>query len=491
MEIADADSEGVGRVVVTDLGNYLMPLIRYDHGDLARLSNGSCRCGRSFRGLDALHGRRDDALIAADGRYVPTASVMAACDALLTDERSGMNEYRLIQCSANQIELHYVRSPGSGTDSALRLRLSKTGCLISLVIVLSFRLSATTHYRHSRAINAGYCSGRGMDADEHVFMHGICAATRTDGNGCVFARSGTQVDRRKVRRRHRGRIASRSGRHLLARGQCYRLRSRWTGVHRCWLPRPHACASSHCIAWNWHPFLHRRSCNQKAEYRSLQYSARQCRQCCGVRTRHHHRQCCGCRRQCGRRADRELLAADAVESCKTGESASSSRAHRTGTDWPSSCIGAREIVYASRTRKPALEREYGVRSISVRAMVAECDVVSIHVGYSQETHHMFDATMFAACRPDLRLHCFSNPRTIDPKAARCALEKGHVGHIYMDGYYREWTYNVGKEQDSEGLLTLPYSKFTATSHLAAQSIDAINRQLTMALRQLIGDLQNE
>ena len=313
MEIADADSEGVGRVVVTDLGNYLMPLIRYDHGDLARLSNGSCRCGRSFRGLDALHGRRDDALIAADGRYVPTASVMAACDALLTDERSGMNEYRLIQCSANQIELHYVRSPGSGTDSALRLRLSKTGCLISLVIVLSFRLSATTHYRHSRAINAGYCSGRGMDADEHVFMHGICAATRTDGNGCVFARSGTQVDRRKVRRRHRGRIASRSGRHLLARGQCYRLRSRWTGVHRCWLPRPHACASSHCIAWNWHPFLHRRSCNQKAEYRSLQYSARQCRQCCGVRTRHHHRQCCGCRRQCGRRADRELLAADAVE----------------------------------------------------------------------------------------------------------------------------------------------------------------------------------
>ncbi|WP_179250084.1 MULTISPECIES: NAD(P)-dependent oxidoreductase [Burkholderia] len=154
-------------------------------------------------------------------------------------------------------------------------------------------------------------------------------------------------------------------------------------------------------------------------------------------------------------------------------------------------LGAREIVYASRTRKPALEREYGVRSISVRAMVAECDVVSIHVGYSQETHHMFDATMFAACRPDLRLHCFSNPRTIDPKAARCALEKGHVGHIYMDGYYREWTYNVGKEQDSEGLLTLPYSKFTATSHLAAQSIDAINRQLTMALRQLIGDLQNE
>ena len=264
-----------------------------------------------------------------------------------------------------------------------------------------------------------------MDADEHVFMHGICAATRTDGNGCVFARSGTQVDRRKVRRRHRGRIASRSGRHLLARGQCYRLRSRWTGVHRCWLPRPHACASSHCIAWNWHPFLHRRSCNQKAEYRSLQYSARQCRQCCGVRTRHHHRQCCGCRRQCGRRADRELLAADAVE-----KAARPANRHRRAGHIGQALIGrlvalgAREIVYASRTRKPALEREYGVRSISVRAMVAECDVVSIHVGYSQETHHMFDATMFAACRPDLRLHCFSNPEPLIRKRHAARWKRG-------------------------------------------------------------------
>ncbi|MGR3910826.1 hypothetical protein Q3A80_27645 [Burkholderia sp. SR8] len=129
VEIADADSDGVGRVVVTDLGNYLMPLIRYDHGDLTRLSDAPCSCGRSFRGLDALHGRRDDALIAADGRYVPTASVLAACDALLTDERSGMSEYRLVQCSATLIDLHYVSSPGSASNqdaalAALEARLS-------------------------------------------------------------------------------------------------------------------------------------------------------------------------------------------------------------------------------------------------------------------------------------------------------------------------------------------------------------------------------
>lgn len=139
MEIADMDNDGVGRVIVTDLGNYLMPLIRYDHGDLARLSNGTCSCGRSFRALDALHGRRDDALIAIDGRYVPTASVMAACDAVLTDEQSGMSEYRLIQCSATQIDLHYVTSPdrAAGTDAALVALESRLSHLIGHRIELN------------------------------------------------------------------------------------------------------------------------------------------------------------------------------------------------------------------------------------------------------------------------------------------------------------------------------------------------------------------
>lgn len=154
-------------------------------------------------------------------------------------------------------------------------------------------------------------------------------------------------------------------------------------------------------------------------------------------------------------------------------------------------LGVQDIAYASRTRKLAFEHEYGVHFMPVRAMVGECHVVSVHVNYSQETHHLFNAAMFSACRPDLRLHCFSNPRTVDPEAARRALESGQLTQVYMDGYYREWTSNAGKTQDAEGLLTLPYSEFVATSHLAAQSIDAINRQLPMALRHLIGDVQNE
>ncbi|GGB11288.1 capK domain protein [Brucella endophytica] len=113
LEIVDADSDGLGHVVVSDLGNVLMPLIRYDHGDLAKFSSNSCTCGRQFRRLSTLHGRCDDAFQTATGKYLPSASVLAICDDLLTDEKSGMREYRLIQHGMSEVELQYSGVPSS------------------------------------------------------------------------------------------------------------------------------------------------------------------------------------------------------------------------------------------------------------------------------------------------------------------------------------------------------------------------------------------
>lgn len=149
-----------------------------------------------------------------------------------------------------------------------------------------------------------------------------------------------------------------------------------------------------------------------------------------------------------------------------------------------SALGVRNVAYASRARKPTLERRYGMCFKPLRALLGECDVVSLHVSYSHETHHLFNVATFAACNPDLRLYCFSNPRTIDPAAARHALDTRQLSQIYMDGYYREWTRNTGQATDEDGLLSLPRERFWATSHIAAQSICAIQEQLAMALRQL-------
>jgi phenylacetate-CoA ligase len=58
----------VGRVVLTDLHNYVMPFIRYDTGDLAVASRSGCACGRGFPLVGPIEGRSAEQLITPSGQ---------------------------------------------------------------------------------------------------------------------------------------------------------------------------------------------------------------------------------------------------------------------------------------------------------------------------------------------------------------------------------------------------------------------------------------
>jgi len=61
-----------GDVLVTDLHNYGMPLIRYANGDMARMAQaGQCACGRGLRKLVSVDGRRADILTDGEGNPLP------------------------------------------------------------------------------------------------------------------------------------------------------------------------------------------------------------------------------------------------------------------------------------------------------------------------------------------------------------------------------------------------------------------------------------
>ena len=66
MEAVDEDGNAVwdrpGRLLVTDLDNRAMPLIRYELGDVGTLSRARCACGRRLLVLKELAGRQQDAL---------------------------------------------------------------------------------------------------------------------------------------------------------------------------------------------------------------------------------------------------------------------------------------------------------------------------------------------------------------------------------------------------------------------------------------------
>lgn len=75
IEVA-VDGEGAargerGEVLITQLTNRAMPLIRYRLGDMAVISEDECSCGRHGDVLSIIQGRKDDMIKTRDGRQLP------------------------------------------------------------------------------------------------------------------------------------------------------------------------------------------------------------------------------------------------------------------------------------------------------------------------------------------------------------------------------------------------------------------------------------
>jgi len=97
-----------GAVVITNLDNYAMPLIRYRNGDLIKLSDKICDCGRSGNLIQSIDGRLYDFLVGANGVKVHSAFL----DHILVDsnllERYKVREMRIIQTEVEVLVLQYV-----------------------------------------------------------------------------------------------------------------------------------------------------------------------------------------------------------------------------------------------------------------------------------------------------------------------------------------------------------------------------------------------
>ncbi|MFX1519741.1 MAG: phenylacetate--CoA ligase family protein [Promethearchaeota archaeon] len=65
----------IGKVVVTPLHNYAMPLIRYEIGDMAILGPKRCKCGSSLPTLKEVVGRSRDFFIKDDGTLIPAGMI--------------------------------------------------------------------------------------------------------------------------------------------------------------------------------------------------------------------------------------------------------------------------------------------------------------------------------------------------------------------------------------------------------------------------------
>lgn len=101
LEIVEADTTGVGDLVVTTLTNDYMPLVRYDIGDLVMQQDGTY----------TIHGRKRDALLTLDDRRVTTWQV----DQCFADI-DGIVHYQFRQLADERYHLRFI-SDGVGPDA--------------------------------------------------------------------------------------------------------------------------------------------------------------------------------------------------------------------------------------------------------------------------------------------------------------------------------------------------------------------------------------
>jgi phenylacetate-CoA ligase len=59
-----------GKMLITDLNNYLFPLIRYENGDIGRWLGQQCHCGRTLPLIDSVKGRVSEIIKLPSGRYL-------------------------------------------------------------------------------------------------------------------------------------------------------------------------------------------------------------------------------------------------------------------------------------------------------------------------------------------------------------------------------------------------------------------------------------
>ena len=109
IEILDENLKNVlngknGEIVVTDLDNYGMPLIRYRIGDVASFKPQMCSCGRSLPLLKTVEGRTLDVIKTPNGNRLG-----GTFWTLLFRSRPGIKNFRVIQDRLNGITVEYVK----------------------------------------------------------------------------------------------------------------------------------------------------------------------------------------------------------------------------------------------------------------------------------------------------------------------------------------------------------------------------------------------
>lgn len=99
LELLDTEEKKIKKIIGTNLNNLAMPLIRYDTGDLAEITEQGCSCGRSSQVIKNVIGRHDSQLITPEGNKIPSVNFYTMF------EYYPVESWQLVQHSIDKVEI--------------------------------------------------------------------------------------------------------------------------------------------------------------------------------------------------------------------------------------------------------------------------------------------------------------------------------------------------------------------------------------------------
>ena len=123
---------------------------------------------------------------------------------------------------------------------------------------------------------------------------------------------------------------------------------------------------------------------------------------------------------------------------------------------------------------------HGVESVYLEELLAEANVISLHLPYITDTHHLLDTKSFARMKPGSIIINAARGGLIDETALNEALISGHLGMAALD---------VFEQEPYHGPLTRN-DKVILTSHIGSLAKESRKRMEAEAAENLLEGLIN-
>ncbi len=161
LEVVDEDGRAVGEgeegeILVTNLHNYTMPLIRYRIGDRAVRGADRCSCGRAYPLLARVVGRSESCVRRRDGGVVLPEFFIHVIGVEYNDGSIG--KFQVVQEALDRITVVIVPSEGAGEralarENEIRARIQQMVGDCEISFVLADRIDPTPTGKHMYVIS--------------------------------------------------------------------------------------------------------------------------------------------------------------------------------------------------------------------------------------------------------------------------------------------------------------------------------------------------